>query len=152
MWLLIGVLIGLSLTITANAQAPTEKFSRDMTLYKPACDAILHPMQDKEDCFYKAPVPKPIIKKHACNCVLWAQANGLDISGYGAAKNYPVTSSPPEDVGFVVTYEGTLGHIAKYTRSGDYLILDEANYVECTITSGRKLPINSQLIKGYIPL
>lgn len=90
------------------------------------------------------------VGKYPCNCVLWAQANGLGISGYGAARNYPVNSKIPAATGFVVTYESSPGHIAKYTLVGEYLLLQEANYYRCQITTNRLLPVNSTLIKGYI--
>ena len=87
---------------------------------------------------------------YACNCVLWAQANGLQVSGYGAARNYPVFYKEPQAAGFVVTLEGPLGHMARYVRDGEWLIIDEANYIKCTVTYGRRLHISSPLIKGYL--
>lgn len=86
----------------------------------------------------------------ACNCVRWSQANGLKLSGYGAAKNYPVSSKFPAASGFVVTYESGWGHMAKYVLDGEWLVLSEANYVRCQVTSGRRLHISSPLVKGYI--
>jgi len=86
---------------------------------------------------------------NACNCILYAQEIGLDVSGYGAAKNYPVNSQIPAATGFVVTYESFLGHAAKYTLQGENLVLQEANYYRCQITSTRILSIYSPLIKGY---
>lgn len=120
---------------------------------KPDCDPVKAVGQSSEDCFYKESKKVFVASdtsEHKCNCVLWAQANGLNITGYGAAENYPINSSVPSSSGFVITYEGTLGHMAKYILSGEYLILTEANFVSCQITTGRLLPITSKLIKGYI--
>ena len=93
-------------------------------------------------------------KGNACSCVAFAQSLGLKLSGYGLAKNYPAPGKIPASSGFVATYEsrpGTnTGHLAFYILNGEYLILTEANYVGCRITSGRRLPVNSPLIRGYI--
>lgn len=122
-------------------------------IQKPICDPVIGKHQAEEDCFYQVP-KKPNLGSYTaiyrCNCVLWAQANGLPISGYGAAKNYPVNSLVPSASGFVVTYEGYYGHMAKYVLDGEWLILTEANYKSCQITSGRRLHISSPLIKGYL--
>lgn len=87
---------------------------------------------------------------NACSCVLWAQAQGMALKGYGAARNYPVSSKTPEAAGFVVTYESGLGHMAAYRLEGEWLVMSEANYVRCTVTHGRRLRVDSPLIKGYI--
>lgn len=89
----------------------------------------------------------------ACSCYLWAvhKTGRTDLLGYRLAKNIPVNSDTPTIGGLVVTYEGWAGHIAIIQDiQGDELILDEANYSRCRVTSGRKLNINNSLIKGYI--
>lgn len=90
-----------------------------------------------------------------CNCVLYAQSQGLGLSGYGLAKNYPINSLTPGLSGWVVTYESrpgpiVTGHIAKYILDNEELVLDEDNYKSCQVTKGRRLSIHSPLIKGYI--
>lgn len=123
-------------------------------IYKPYCDPVKG--SNTEGCFYQEPKKKNLATYqtvHPCNCVLWAQANGLPKPwGFGAAKNYPVNSLVPADTGFVVTYEGPYGHMARYVLDGEWLILEETNYPVCGYYKGRKLHINSPLIKGYINL
>jgi hypothetical protein len=117
----------------------------EKTVYHKPNQEVIEEAQRK---YYASLVPKGT--SYACNCVLWAQANGLPISGYGAAKNYPVTSNIPSISGFVVTYEGAYGHMARYVLDGEWLVLTEANYRRCRITTGRRLHISSPVIKGYI--
>jgi hypothetical protein len=85
-----------------------------------------------------------------CSCIKYAQSIGLGISGYGYARNYPVNSHTPAQSGFVLTRESVYGHIAYYVLQGGNLVLQEANYSKCRLTTGRILPVNSSLIRGYI--
>lgn len=86
-----------------------------------------------------------------CSCVLYLeQKYGFNIGSIGQAKNWPINSQTPEVGEVVITSESNLGHVAKIMdiREGN-LILDESNYSKCQHTTGRKLPIDSPLIKGY---
>lgn len=66
------------------------------------------------------------------------------------AKNWPINSKYPVIGGVVITNEGYAGHVAKILdiRYGK-LLLEESNYVPCTITKTREIEISSPLIKGY---
>jgi len=88
--------------------------------------------------------------KTYCSCVIYAQSLGLGISGYGAARNYPINSLVPAQSGFVFTHESGYGHVAYYVLQGENLLLQEANYQRCRLTTGRLLPVNSGLIRGYV--
>lgn len=98
----------------------------------------------------KKPEYRSYSKTVKCSCVLYARLiTGLNES-VGLAKNWPINSKYPTIGGVVVTSEGKVGHVAviKDIKDGK-LILDESNWVSCTITSGRELPIDSPLIRGY---
>jgi hypothetical protein len=91
-----------------------------------------------------------------CNCVkALNQKFGTNFKTLdGFARSIPINSKVPAEIGFVITYEsfpGTnTGHIAHYYKDYDEIVLDwEANYERCQFSSGRRLPINSPLIKGY---
>lgn len=103
------------------------------------------------------PIKKPIGKYQGgkrAQCVVYArEVTGID-SIKGVAKNVPTNSDFPQIGGAVKTAEGSVGHIAVIIAiEGNDLVLAEANYRNTAtgnITSGRKLPLDSPLIKGYI--
>ena len=68
----------------------------------------------------------------------------------GQAKYWPVNESTPQIGEIVILNESTYGHVALITdiKNGN-LILDEANWIPCEHTIGRKLNINNPDILGY---
>ena len=90
---------------------------------------------------------------HLCSCVLGLNAhfgtNFHTLDGY--ARSIPTNSTVPAEMGFVITRESWKGHISHYYHLGDVIVIDwETNYVSCQMTSGRVIPVDSGLIKGYI--
>lgn len=85
-----------------------------------------------------------------CSCVKFARAfSGIQV--FGDADTLSGNTNFPEVGAWVLTTESPMHHVAVITGiDGDELILTEANYVECKITQGRKLRIDSPLIKGYV--
>lgn len=87
---------------------------------------------------------------HTCNCVLFAKTMLGIKESLGVAKDIKPTSPVPYVGGLVITNESEFGHVAVITEiKNGYLYLTESNYVHCKITYNRKLPIDSQKIKGY---
>jgi hypothetical protein len=88
-----------------------------------------------------------------CNCwsyVVFKRGGNMPL-GYGAAKNYPVSSKTPQIGAIIITYESNSGHMGIVVGiEENYVIIDDYNYKKCGHTI-RKLPINSSLTKGYIP-
>lgn len=86
-----------------------------------------------------------------CSCVSYARyIRGVDVGSIGVARNHPVNAQVPTVGAYVVTYESWAGHLGVVTGVTDtHIIISEANYVRCTVTKGRMLPIDSPLIKGY---
>lgn len=141
-------LIAALVPLTLSAAVSSEVYGENKAVFYNTSGI---PNQEDWDSYQVAQAKSQIKRApYACNCVLWAQSQGLDVQGYGYAKNYPVNSQVPALYGFVVTYESYAGHVALYYLDGSDLVLDEANYVSCRITSGRRLPVGSPLIKGYI--
>lgn len=105
---------------------------------------------------YVPPLPPPSNKanqttRNACYCLAWAKARaGIGVSAY-AARYHPINSAVPAAWGLVLTYESGLGHAAYYVldHTGEWLVLEEANYVRCTVTVGRRLHISDPRIRGY---
>ena len=115
-------------------------------------DSFISPDQQfVEYSFHKAVTPVPLYRANFCSCVSFIKS----ITGYtepvGLAKNWPVNFRLPAIGEVVVTRENPYtGHVAMIIDiQGNDLILEEANYVHCTHTKGRKLPIDSSLIIGY---
>lgn len=100
---------------------------------------------------YHQAAPKTLKRvTNFCSCVTFAESQTGFAGPVGAAKNWPINSIWPVVGGVVVTYESSLGHVAVIKAViGNMLILDEANYVRCTHTTTRELPIDSPLIKGF---
>lgn len=101
----------------------------------------------------KPPV-KPTVKRvkgNYCSCVLYVKAKIGYTKSVGAARNFPVNSHTPSVGAVIVTYESRVGHVGIVSHWDDkYVYLEsEANYSRCKITYGRKIPLNSKLIKGY---
>jgi len=102
---------------------------------------------------------KPIVSKSKgiktsgqyCSCVLYVKAKIGYTKSVGAARNWPTNSNTPSKGAVIVTYESRSGHVGIVSHFDDtYVYLEsEANYSRCKITYGRKLPLNSPLIKGY---
>jgi len=73
------------------------------------------------------------------------------LSPTGLAKDIPIDTKTPAIGLGMVSYESDLGHISIVTNIEDgMLVLEESNYLKGQVTFGRKLPIDSPLIKGYI--
>lgn len=87
-----------------------------------------------------------------CSCVTFLRASGISLPRTlnGTARTMPVRTTTPFIGAVVVTNEGVNGHVAHVDNIVDnYLILNEANYVRCQQTKGRKLHIDSPVIIGY---
>lgn len=100
---------------------------------------------------YKKRTYKKATYSTACSCVNFVRAHSrARVGSVGYARNWPVNSRTPKVGGVVVTRESRAGHVALITHVGNgYIVVKEANYRPCAITSGRKIPINSSLIKGF---
>lgn len=99
--------------------------------------------------YVKQTNPAHIETYDPCSCVSFAKWK-MDVSqsvSWGNAWNIKPTSKEPGERGLVLTSEGK-GHIAYYTRIGDTLYLEEANYERCKTTT-RQLNINSPVIRGF---
>jgi hypothetical protein len=78
-------------------------------------------------------------------CVPYAWSQGMQTSGYGWARNYPVTQTPQK---FAITKESWTGHAVVIEQDlGDKVIIRDANYIPHKIT--RRI-IPKSLIKGYL--
>jgi hypothetical protein len=101
------------------------------------------------------PKPRPLVHASVyCSCVNYVKALTGFSTTIGLARNWPINSSTPEIGGVVITTESrpgtSTGHVAYIRDVQDgFLILNEANYVSCRQTTGRKLAIDSPLIIGY---
>lgn len=103
--------------------------------------------------------PKPIAPKSKrsktsgqyCSCVLYVKAKIGYTKSVGAARNFPINSSIPVKGAVIVTFESRVGHVGIVSHSDDtYVYLEsEANYSRCKVTYGRKIALNSSVIKGY---
>lgn len=96
------------------------------------------------------PLPKVVGQ---CSCVAGVNAyyktNFKTLDGY--ARSIPTSSNLPSTTGFVITRDSWMGHISHYYLDGDFIVIDaEWNYVHCSFSTGRKIPVDSPLIKGYI--
>lgn len=82
---------------------------------------------------------------------LWNKYKDPRIKGWQTAKNIPVWSEIPYSTGYAVTYESGAGHLLMYQLlpDGRIQVTEEANYVNCQVTSGRI--VNPNVIKGFIP-
>jgi len=88
-----------------------------------------------------------------CSCISFLRASGINVPRTlnGRANTLPVTHSIPSVGDIVVTYESAWGHAAHVDAIVDnFLILSEANYTPCKSTKGRKLHVDSPVIKGYL--
>lgn len=99
--------------------------------------------------YVKPPIVHKVVSGY-CSCVQYVKAK-LGISGsLGNAWNIVPNSQVPTIGSIVLTYEGR-GHAALVVGITDkYIIIDESNYVRCTQTLGRQIPIDSPLIRGYL--
>lgn len=120
--------------------------------------AVPPPLPPKVADIVQKPIHKPLGKYYKggkrLQCVVYArQTTGIDTIK-GLARNVPTNSKVPQVGGAVKTAESRAGHIAVVIGiEGSDLILAEANYYNTkngNITSGRRLPMNSPLIRGYI--
>ena len=123
-------------------------------IYKPTEDVIDEARKNYER---EHPKSKPVIKRTGvagnCSCVAginnYYKTSFKTLDGY--ARSIPVSSKLPATTGFVITYESWMGHIAHYYLDGEFIVIDaEWNYIPCRFSSGRKLPISSPLIKGFL--
>lgn len=90
------------------------------------------------------------VKTAQCSCVLYAKALTGYTKSIGIARRWTKNSSVPVVGGIVITNESPAGHVAFVAAiDGDTITLDEANYIRCKITTGRKLNINNPIILGY---
>ena len=89
-------------------------------------------------------------------CVAYAQLRtGLDVSGWGMARNIPTNATTPIVGTIVKLNEGYYGHLAVIEEiKGDILVLSEANLEDSPtggkIVYGRTIQINDSRILGYI--
>jgi len=84
-----------------------------------------------------------------CSCVSFAKYKTGYTASVGNARNWPVNTTTQIGA-VVVTYESAAGHVGIVTDVQDgYIIISEANYSRCKVTHGRRLPVGSNLIKGF---
>lgn len=145
--LLILLLVGNSQLLAGTVEAQ----QLDQPITAPSCLAgTIEPSTKKKDVSYVEPIPyKPSIY---CNCKAFLEASGIILPkvGNNGVKAIKPTHTKPFIGAVVITMEGPLGHVAHVDDIVDnYLILNEANYVRCQQTKGRKLSIDSALILGY---
>lgn len=159
--ILFGVLLGIGLLFAFYAYAspnithPTTFKENEFHLYEQGYlqNGVIYRLNVPD-------TPKPVYAKTVkttgkvtggfCSCVTFAR----QITGFtgkvGAAKNWPVNSYEANVGSVVKTNESNYGHVAIITGITETeIILNEANYVTCKHTIGRKLPINSPLIVGF---
>lgn len=113
---------------------------------------------------YTPPKPTPQVKVRntqavgkvptgysSCSCVSYAKYKTGFTQSIGNARNWPTNSDQPSIGAVIVTYESARGHVGIVSHwDASYVYLEsEANYASCRMTYGRKIPINSPLIKGY---
>jgi len=87
-----------------------------------------------------------------CSCVEWVKAQKGIKRSMGDAYEWDTPYDKPFVGAVVVTRESDLGHVGIVTDVNldeGYIVISEKNYAPCTVTHGRKLPINSPLIEGY---
>lgn len=86
-----------------------------------------------------------------CSCVSYAKFKTGFTQSIGKARNWPTNSDTPSRGAVIVTYESSAGHVGIVSHWDDtYVYLEsEANYSRCKMTYGRKIAINSSIIKGY---
>lgn len=93
---------------------------------------------------------KPKSVKTNCQCVPWVKAQIGFTKSIGMAKNWKPNTQIPTIGAVVITKESSIGHVGLVTDIQDgYLIISEKNFSPCTVTHGRKLSVNSQVIIGY---
>lgn len=85
-----------------------------------------------------------------CQCVGYVKAQLGITKSIGTAINWKPNTQIPTIGAVVITRESSIGHVGLVTDIQDgYLIISEKNFTPCTVTHGRKLDVNSQLIIGY---
>lgn len=87
-----------------------------------------------------------------CSCVSFAKSRTGYNKPVGNAKNWPVNALFPTLGSVVVINTGRYepGHVAIIIGfEGNDMILEEANYVNCKYTSGRRLKIDDPSIIGF---
>jgi len=93
--------------------------------------------------------------EHGGQCVVFIQRHYESYYDHpafrGRAGDIEPNSAIPEVGGAVITYEGSIGHVAMITEiKENNLILIESNFHgEEKILYGRIIPIDSPKIKGY---
>lgn len=93
----------------------------------------------------------PSKKTGQCSCVNYVKSKIGYTKSVGAARNWPINSKVPTKGAVIVTFESKAGHVGIVDHyDSEYVYLEsEANYEKCTLTFGRKIKINSPVIKGY---
>jgi len=161
LWFLIG--IGVSVAFIAKAQLnnqppttfPKNELFADNTIHENTAYSLIFPdtidFPDKSVPAYKKDVKRTgTVQNNYCSCVLHVKVLTGFAEKVGQAKNWPSNTSEAHIGGVVITRESSAGHVAKIIDIQDgYLILDEANWIKCSRTVGRRLRIDSKLILGY---
>lgn len=143
------------LTVEAKDKTAIPIFVMDQSLTASA-NVDQAPSPDAEPASQPSVVPAQTRRAipngyNPCSCVSWAKYKTGFSQSIGAAHNWPVNSDQPAEGAVIITYESGLGHVGIVSHWDDtYVYLgSEANFTRCRISYGRKLPINSKVIKGY---
>lgn len=85
-----------------------------------------------------------------CSCVSFSRA----VTGFnqtvGFARNWPRNSIDPVVGGVLIENISKAGHVSVITGFTDAgIVVKEANYRRCSLTSGRIIPYNSPTIIGF---
>lgn len=146
-WLLI---LSLLLPVHVNAQKEIKieyQTIKKEALYRPSDEVV-------ENLFaaYKITQAKLQVKKTYygyCSCVTYLKAfYGITYS-IGAAHNWPVNAKIGA-VGGVIVFSGKIGHVARIVAiSVNGYVVDEANYISCSHTTGRVVAFNDRTILGF---
>ncbi len=88
---------------------------------------------------------------NASSCVLYARSIlGSIPTGIGVARNLKPNLEQPVVGAVAIEDLSRAGHLSVITEVGDdYFIVKEANYVPNTITSGRKIMLDSETLIGF---
>lgn len=100
-----------------------------------------------------------VVSWNRVQCVMYAyeRTGNEELLGHKVAGKIPTDTQTPQIGAVVITSEGLYGHAAVVKDIVDgQLVLDESNYINTNyksggpVTTGRTLPVDSPLIKGYV--
>lgn len=85
-----------------------------------------------------------------CSCVTYQKAYYGLTQSIGFARNWPLNAKIGAVGGLIVLNIGKYGHVARIVAIGlNGYVVDEANYVRCSHTTGRVISFDDVTIKGF---